>query len=52
MTPLENQVLLLALAEQEDLSDPVYRRWLSWCQEQAALAALHEVVTSSRLPGG
>lgn len=45
MRSLREQVLLLMLAEQEDLSDPVYRRWLALCQEKAALAALAEVLT-------
>jgi hypothetical protein len=47
MTPLENQVLLLILAEREDLSVPVNARWLSWCQEQAALAVLEEALRQS-----
>jgi hypothetical protein len=40
---LRDKVLKLVLAEQEDLSDPVSLRWLSYCQEQAALAALQEI---------
>lgn len=40
MTELRAEVLLLILAEQEDLSDPISRRWLSWCQERVAEAAL------------
>lgn len=37
---LKAAVLLLILAEQEDLADPANRRWLAYCQEKAAYAAI------------